>query len=132
MKSHAGLGAEPDGFIIDPVKKELYIVEAELSKHDPYKHINDLTRFINSMDNPHTKNAVVEGLWNKIKGNKSQKEYLEEKIDDENARILRLEQVRLEAAQEEAKVEQIKLDLATEITKVEQIKLDIAKGILEK
>jgi len=26
---------------------------------------------------------VVEGLWNKIKGNKSQKEYLEEKIDDE-------------------------------------------------
>lgn len=84
MKSHAGLGAEPDGFIIDPVKKELYIVEAELSKHDPYKHINDqLTRFINSMDNPHTKNAVVEGLWNKIKGNKSQKEYLEEKIDDE-------------------------------------------------
>ena len=35
------------------------------------------------MDNPHTKNAVVEGFWNKIKGNKSQKEYLEEKIDDE-------------------------------------------------
>jgi hypothetical protein len=64
LKSEAGLGAEPDAFVIDPIKKELYIVEAELSKHDPYKHINDqLTRFINSMDNPRTKNAVVEALY---------------------------------------------------------------------
>jgi len=39
----------------------------ELSKHDPYKHINDqLTRFINSMDNPRTKNAVIETLYDEI------------------------------------------------------------------
>lgn len=83
LKSETGLGAEPDGFVVNPVKKELYIVEAELSKHDPYKHINDqLTRFINSMDNPRTKNAVVEVLYDEINDNKNLREYFEGKIDE--------------------------------------------------
>lgn len=88
LKSEAGLGAEPDGFVIDPVKKELYIVEVELSKHNPYKHINDqLTRFINSMDNLHTKHAVVEGLYTEIDGNKAL-EYFKEKINENPYRWL--------------------------------------------
>jgi predicted transport protein len=82
LKSEAGLGAIPDGFVIDSVKKELYIVEVELSKHNPYKHINDqLTRFINSMDNSHTKRDVVEGLYTEIDGNKAL-EYFKEKINE--------------------------------------------------
>jgi predicted transport protein len=83
LKSEAGLGAEPDGFMIDPTKKELIIVEAELSKHNPYKHINDqLTRFINSMDNLQTKNAVVERLYAEIRSNKGLQEYFEEKTNE--------------------------------------------------
>jgi predicted transport protein len=88
LKSEAGLGAEPDGFVIDPVRKELYIVEVELSKHHPYKHINDqLTRFINSMDNSDTKHAVVEGLYNEIDGNKTL-EYFKEKMNENPYRWL--------------------------------------------
>jgi hypothetical protein len=71
LKSEAGIGSEPDGFIIDPTNEKLYVVEAELSKHNPYKHINDqLTRFINGLDNIATKNAVVEALFDQIEANK--------------------------------------------------------------
>jgi len=38
----------------------------------------------------------------------------QEKIDDENRRLQRLEEVKLETAQEEARVEQIKLDIIKE------------------
>jgi len=46
----------------------------------------------------------------------------QEKIDEENERIYRLEQIRLEAAQEESKVEQIKLDTAKELVRLENLK----------
>jgi len=83
LKSEAGLGAEPDAFVIDPIRNELYVVEVELSKHDPYKHINDqLTRFINSMDNPRTKNAVVETLYDEINDNRTLREFFEEKTKE--------------------------------------------------
>lgn len=83
LKSETGLGAEPDGFIIDPVRKELYIAEVELSKHDVYKHINDqLTRFINGIDNPRTKSIVVEALYDEINDSKTLGEYFDEKIDE--------------------------------------------------
>jgi hypothetical protein len=49
----------------------------------------------------------------------------QEKIDEENNRLYMLEQVRLEAAQEEARVEQIKLEVTQEEARLEQIKLDI-------
>lgn len=83
IKSEAGLGAEPDGFAIDPIRMELYVVEVELSKHGPYKHINDqLTRFINSLDNTSTKNSVVDALFDGINDNKKFKDYFEEKIKE--------------------------------------------------
>lgn len=81
LKSEAGIGSEPDGFVIDPVNEKLYVVEAELSKHDPYKHINDqLTRFINCLDNLATKNMVVEALFDEIEANRNIKRYFEEKV----------------------------------------------------
>jgi predicted transport protein len=83
LKSEAGLGAKPDAFAINPIKKELYIIEAELSKHHPYKHINDqLMKFVNSMDNPTTRDAVVETLHKEI-CNQGLKKYLEEKTNEE-------------------------------------------------
>lgn len=49
----------------------------------------------------------------------------QEKIDEENEAVYRLEQIRLEVAQEEARVEQIKLEAVQEEVRLEQIKLDI-------
>ena len=44
---------------------------------------------------------------------------LQEKIDTENARLLKIEEVKLETVQEEARVEQIKLDVIKEQSKLE-------------
>ncbi len=83
LKSEAGIGSEPDGFVIDPVNEKLYVVEAELSKHDPYKHIIDqLTRFINCLDNLSTKNSVIGVISEEIEANKELKWYFEEKVKE--------------------------------------------------
>lgn len=81
LRSEAGLGSEPDGIVIDPVNGKLYVVEVELSKHDPYKHINDqLTRFINGLDNWETKNKVVEALFNEITSSRDLKDYFDRTV----------------------------------------------------
>jgi len=81
LRSLAGLAAKPDGFVIDLGKNEWYIVEVELSKHNPYDHIvNQLTRFVNAIDNPRIKNNVVETLYDEIDGNRLLRTYIEEKI----------------------------------------------------
>jgi hypothetical protein len=83
LKSEAGIGSKPDGFVIDPINARLYIVEVELSKHDPYKHINDqLTRFINGLDNLATKNMVVEALFDEIDTDRTLKWFFEEKVKE--------------------------------------------------
>ena len=81
LRSLAGLGAKPEGFVIDLKKNEWSIVEVELSKHDAYSHIVDqLTRFINGIDNPQTRNTIVEAIYDEICKNKVLKAVVEEKV----------------------------------------------------
>jgi hypothetical protein len=83
LRSQAGIGSEPDGIVINPVDAKLYIVEVELSKHHPYKHINDqLTRFINGLDNWETKSNVVETIFDEITSNRDLKTYFDDKVKD--------------------------------------------------
>lgn len=81
LRSLAGLGAKPEGFVIDLIRNEWYVVEVELSKHDAYDHIvNQLTRFINGIDNPRTRNEIVDALYDEINKNKVLRAYTEEKV----------------------------------------------------
>jgi len=81
LRSLAGLGAKPEGFVIDLKKNEWSIVEVELSKHDAYSHIVDqLTRFINGIDNPQTRSTIVEAIYDEICKNKVLKAVVEEKV----------------------------------------------------
>jgi hypothetical protein len=83
LKSETGLGSQPDGFVIDPVKNELYLVEVELSRHDVYKHINDqLTRFINGLDSATTRSNIVEAIFDEINENKSLHTFFEEIVPE--------------------------------------------------
>lgn len=89
FKSIAGLGSRPDGCFIDLERKDWGIVEIELSKHDPYDHINNqLTRFINGIENPRTRNYVVDTLYDEINDQKSLHVYFEAKIDTDIHRWL--------------------------------------------
>jgi len=81
LKSISGLGSKPDGCVLNFKDNYWYIVEVELSKHDPYDHIvNQLTRFINGIENPKTKNDVVDILYDEIDKNKMLRAYVEEKV----------------------------------------------------
>lgn len=81
--SEAGIGSKPDGFVIDPTTAKLYVVEIELSEHNPYKHINDqLTRFINGLENLATKNKLVEALFDEIDSDRALKWFFEDKVKE--------------------------------------------------
>jgi hypothetical protein len=83
LSSLAHIGAKPDGFLIAPVESRLYVVEIELSTHDPYNHINNqLMRFINSLKNPQTRNALVEILYDEIESDAEKKSYLEKVVKE--------------------------------------------------
>jgi predicted transport protein len=83
LKSEAGIGSEPDGFVINLIEKKLYLIEVELSKHHPYNHIsNQLIRFVNGMDSLSTKSAVTDALFEEIEANKKLKRFFEEHIEE--------------------------------------------------
>jgi len=67
LKSLSGIGSIPDAYVIDLSKRELYIVEIELSSHPVYDHIvKQLTKFINGIENPHAKNQIINMLYEEI------------------------------------------------------------------
>ncbi len=68
LKSLAGVGSIPDGLvIIFGDAPEWHIAEVELSSHDPYQHVvPQVDRFINAVDNPNSRNEIVEALYNAI------------------------------------------------------------------
>jgi len=81
LKSVSGLGAKPDGFVLDLARNKWYIVEAELSTHSPYDHIvNQLTRFVNAIDSLVTRTHIVDALHDEIDRDKMLRAYVEGKI----------------------------------------------------
>lgn len=81
LRSLADFGSKPDGFVIDLLNNKWYVVEVELSKHSPYEHIvNQLTRFINGIENPETKELIVDSLWDEIDSKKMIRAHVEERV----------------------------------------------------
>ncbi|GAH85284.1 unnamed protein product, partial [marine sediment metagenome] len=64
LKSKAGIGSIPDGFVIIPGDQpQWHIVEVELSSH-AYEHIaGQVSRFINGIDDPSTQRKIVDALY---------------------------------------------------------------------
>lgn len=84
LESLGGKSAKPEGFVLDLKRNNWYVVEVELSKHNPYDHIaNQLMRFVNGIDNLKTKNYIVESLYRKIQKDKLLRIKLEEKVGGE-------------------------------------------------
>jgi len=71
IKSKAGFGTIPDGYVIDFKKKKLYIVEVELIKHDLRRHIRpQIIDFIQALDNKKTCDKLVEIFQNELASRK--------------------------------------------------------------
>ena len=61
IKTPGGYGTIPDGFAFDLSKKQWFIVEAELAKHDLWNHIApQAAKQITAASKPETKRNLVE------------------------------------------------------------------------
>jgi hypothetical protein len=82
LKSKAGIGSVPDGFvIIFSDSPQWHIVEVELSSHQLYDHIvNQVGRFINGIKNPVTQKNIIDTIYQEITGSKISKVEVEEAI----------------------------------------------------
>ena len=66
IKSKAGIGTIPDGYVIDFDKKRLYILEVELIKHR-LRHIShQIHDFIDALHNERTGEELLEEFYNKL------------------------------------------------------------------
>jgi hypothetical protein len=86
LKTAAGVGSIPDGFaIILNSQPEWHIVEVELSSHDIYSHVIDqVTRFMDGIENLNTKESLFEAIWDVIKTDYLLKHKLEIASGDSN------------------------------------------------
>lgn len=68
LRSEVGTGSIPDGFvIIFGDSPHWHIVEVELSSHPLHDHIvSQVGRFISGIENPSTKNNIVNAIYNEI------------------------------------------------------------------
>ena len=82
LKSKAGIGSVPDGFvIIFGDSPQWHIVEVELSSHQLYDHIvNQVGRFINGIKNPATQKNIIDTIYQEITVSKISKVGVEEEI----------------------------------------------------
>jgi hypothetical protein len=79
LKSKAGRGSIPDGYAIQFTRpRQLYIVEAELSKHSLNKHIHpQLLTFISGFKEPESKKKLVNILYESISNNPKLHQWVE-------------------------------------------------------
>jgi hypothetical protein len=75
-----GFGTIPDGFAFDLSKKQWFIVEAELAKHNIWSHIApQVAKQITAASKPESKRYLVERVIGLFKGNQE----VQEKFEDE-------------------------------------------------
>jgi hypothetical protein len=68
IKTASGIGSIPDAYVIDLAEPcEWYVIENELATHSIYGHVvNQLTKFINGIDNKDTRNQILDMLYEVI------------------------------------------------------------------
>lgn len=82
--SVAGRGSIPDGYVVSFSDKKLFLVEYELSKHDPYRHIGSQTlQFASGMDSLQTRDQLAEVIYNQIKENGITHAWVKDKVGGE-------------------------------------------------
>jgi hypothetical protein len=76
IKTASGIGTIPDAYVLKLSKPyEWYVIENELATHSIYGHvINQLTKFINGIDNKDTRNQILQMLYEIINKDNSLRE----------------------------------------------------------
>jgi len=70
IKSEAGIGSIPDGFVFLPFGQKWYVIEIELSQHPLYEHIvPQISKFNSAIKNPITKRKIIDAFEEEIENN---------------------------------------------------------------
>ena len=80
--SKAGIGGIPDGYVIIFSEPPVWcIVEAELSSHPPWEHIEpQINKFFRGIRNPNSQKEIVTVLYDSIKSDSITKSYVKKMI----------------------------------------------------
>ena len=74
IRSKAGLGTIPDGYVIDFRKRKLYVIEVELIRHDLCRHIlPQIATFTMALENENSIEMLVEMFVKELHENKKLK-----------------------------------------------------------
>jgi len=86
LTSKSGIATIPDAYVITLSKPyEWYVVENELSSHPIYDHIvKQLTKFMNGLRNPESRNKVLEAIDEEIRSDKVLEAYVRKKTGSED------------------------------------------------
>lgn len=77
LKSLGGIGSIPDGYAIDLLKSQWYLVEVELSSHPIFEHIvPQLNKFVQGIKASSSRKSIVEAIYNEIKRNPITEAYI--------------------------------------------------------
>jgi predicted transport protein len=67
IRASSGIGSIPDAYVIKLNPPQWYVIENELATHPIYDHItNQLTKFINGIENQNARNQIIDTLYSKI------------------------------------------------------------------
>lgn len=82
LKSKSGIGSIPDAYVITISEPyQWYVVENELASHPIYDHIvKQLTKFMNGLRNPESRNEILEAIDREIRNDKVLRAYVEKVI----------------------------------------------------
>ena len=81
IKTVSGIGTIPDAYVIKLTEPyEWYVIENELATHSIYGHvINQLTKFINGIDNKDTRSQILDMLYEIINKNADMRSFISAK-----------------------------------------------------
>lgn len=82
LRSRSGIGSIPDAYVVKLSKPhEWYVIENELASHSIYNHIiNQLTKFMNGLRNPKSRNDILEAIDEEIRTDRVLRAYIEKTI----------------------------------------------------
>lgn len=70
IKSRAGIGSIPDGFVLLPLEQKWYIIEVELSQHPLYEHIvPQISKFYSAIKDPTTRRELINVFDEEVENN---------------------------------------------------------------
>lgn len=90
LRSKAGIGSKPDGFVIVFGKPCFYVVEIERAEHGVHDHVvTQISRFNTALKrSPETRTKIADAIYNEIRSDSFKELFVKSKIDSDMYKFL--------------------------------------------